>query len=100
MQYCPEVPIRCHKNPVNGNVFMSLQKSAAIVNELSEISQHNHSNRANFKHLVWPVTISFKPDLHKSSCVNCCKQVLGFPKINRALIDNPLYKHFAHPCII
>lgn len=37
VQYCPEVPIRCHKNAVNGNVSVSLQNSAAAVNELSRI---------------------------------------------------------------
>lgn len=36
MQHCPEVPIRCHKNPVKENISVPLQKTAAaVVNELS-----------------------------------------------------------------
>lgn len=35
MHCCPEVAIKCHKNPVNGNVSVSLQKSAAVVHDLS-----------------------------------------------------------------
>lgn len=55
MHCCPEVPIKCHKNPVNGNVSVSLQKSAAVVHDLSGKNTpvvQNHSNMATFHHVV------------------------------------------------
>lgn len=44
LQHCPEVPIRCHKNPVKEKISVPLQKTAAAVNELSGKNQPTGHN--------------------------------------------------------